>query len=126
MKEIVLNPGVDLQIDVTDLTSEMKRLSLLLFRYYEKKAELEREFDLAKFRVDEIKGQKYKEFKNGPIKISDAGVSAQIDSDPDVILALKDLSEARRQYSTWIGAVESMKAKKDLIIQLAADRRKEV
>lgn len=121
-----LNPGQDLSINTRDLTEEMKALSLLLFRYYEKKADLERDSDLAKFKLDEIRGQKYKEYKNGPTKLSDAGVDASIDSDPEVIAACKEVAEAKRQLSTWYGAVESMKAKKDLVIQLAADRRKEV
>lgn len=122
----ILNPSQDLQIDTRDLTEELKSLSLLLFRYYEKKADFERDVDLAKFTLKEIKGKKYKEYKYGPTKLSDAGVEAAIDSDPEVLVAQKALAEASHALNTWWGAVDSMKAKKDVLIQLAADRRKEV
>lgn len=121
-----LNPAKDLQINTRDLTQELTDLSVMLFRYYEKKADFERDLDMAKFALKETKGRKYKEFKNGPTKTSDAGVEAAIDSDQEVMLAQKAVADANHALNTWWGAVDSMKAKKDALIQLAADRRKEV
>lgn len=126
MSDIHLNPMEDLAIDARDLTSEFKKLSLLLFRYYEKKADIERELDLAKQALDEIRSIKYKEYKNGPTKLSEAGVEASIDSDPEVKIFHLKMLDAKRDYGTWVGAVESLKAKKDMIIQMGSDRRKEI
>lgn len=121
-----LNPSKDLAIDTRDLTAEFKKLSLLLFRYYEEKANAERERDMAKLRYKEAKAKKYKELKNSGMKISEANIEAEQDTDPDVIKAEEAFVEASHTFSTWVGAVDSMKAKKDMCIQLGSDRRKEV
>lgn len=121
-----LDPVKDLEIDTRDLTGEFKRLSLLLFRYYEKKAEVERLYDISKRTLEEVRALKYKFYKSGPTKLSEAGVDAEIDSDPEVKVAHLAMLDAKRDLTTWSGAVESMKAKKDMCIQLGSDRRKEV
>ena len=53
-------------------------------------------------------------------------MEAEIDTDPLVLKAFGALIQAEHDVSTWIGAVDSMKAKKDCLIQLGSDRRKEI
>lgn len=121
-----LNPLKDLEIDIHDPTSEFKKLSLLLFRYYEQKADIERERDILKLTVKEIRGKLYKDLKAGAAKLTEAGISAELDQHPEYLAAERKLIDANRDLVTASGAVDSLKAKKDMLIQLAADRRKEM
>jgi hypothetical protein len=50
-----LNPETDLEIDVNDLTAEFKKLSLMLFRYYQNKAKVEAQRDIAKAKLKETR-----------------------------------------------------------------------
>ncbi len=121
-----LNPEKDLDIDVKDLTSEFKKLSLLLFRYYEKKAEAEREYDKFKQTYEEIRARVYRELKVSGEKHTEKSLEAAIDANEDVLSIQNMMLDAKRDLGTWIGAVESMKAKQNMLIQLGSDRRKEL
>lgn len=122
-----LNPELDLEINVKDLTSEFKKLSLLLYRYYESKADAEREFDRAKATLEEIKAYVYTSLKSDPNKKhTEKSVEAEIEANEDVRRVHDLMLDTKRDLATWIGAVESMKAKKDMLIQLGADARKEL
>ena len=120
-----LNPEKDLDIDVKDLTAEFKKLSLLLFRYYEAKADSEREYDKVKQTHEEIRARVYRGLKSSGDKLTEKALEAAIDSNDDVLSIQTMMLDAKRTLATWYGAVESMKAKKDCLIQLGADRRAE-
>lgn len=120
-----LDPLKDLEVDVKDLTSEFKKLSLLLFRYYVEKADAEREYDRIKSTLKEIRASVYKQLKTSGEKHTEKSLEAEIDTNADVIKVQDLLLDAGRNLATWIGAVDSMKAKKDCLIQLGADRRAE-
>lgn len=122
-----INPDVDLSIDVTDLTTEFRRLPHVLFEYYKQKAAAERMRDIAKARVKEARASCRKRLKSdSSVKLTEAGMEAEIDTDPVVLKAQGQFIQAEHDASTWYGAVESMKAKKDSLIQLGSDRRKEI
>jgi hypothetical protein len=122
-----LNPEVDLSIDVTDLTSEFKKLSLTLFRYYQHKAKIESLRDIAKAKLKETKAITRKRIRlDSTVKHTESSMEAEIDTDPAVIDAQMRLIKAEHDATTWSGAVDSMKAKKDSLIQLGSDRRKEM
>jgi hypothetical protein len=122
-----IDPDVDLQVDVTDLTTEFRRLPHILFEYYKYKANAEKQRDIAKARLKETRAQSYKRLKaDVTTKRTEAGMEAEIDTDPAVLKAMGQLIQAEHDASTWQGAVESMKAKKDSLIQLGSDRRKEI
>lgn len=121
-----LNPLVDLEINTKDLTSEFRRLSLLLFRYYTAKADAEREYDRCKATYEEIKSHVYKALRTDQSKKhTEKSLEAEIETNEDVNNTLNLLLDSKRNLATLIGAVESMKAKKDMLIQLGADARKE-
>ncbi len=121
-----LNPDLDLDVDLHNLTTELKRLSLLLYRYYKHKAKLEAARDLAKAVLKETRAEVYKEIKSDTTtKYTENGIEAKQDTDPRVMEAQRKLIRAEHDAETWVGAVDSMKAKKDMLIQLSADSRKE-
>lgn len=121
-----LEPVKDLAIDVKDLTSEFKKLPLLLFRYYEMKADAERDHDKNKQVLKEIKAKISKEIRLSGVKHTEKSMEAEIDSHDDVIMISNLVADSGRNLATWIGGVESLKAKKDMLIQLGADARKEL
>ncbi len=122
-----LNPEVDLDIDMNNLTAEFKRLSLTLYRYYKYKAQVETKRDVAKAKLKEIRALSYKRIKGDiSVKHTEKSMEAEIDTDPVVLEAQSTLIRAEHDASTWGGAVDSMKAKKDCLIQLGSDRRKEI
>jgi hypothetical protein len=121
-----LNPEVDLEVNVNDLTSEFKKLSLLLYRYYNHKAKVEAQRDLAKAVLKETKAVVYKRFKGDTsVKHTEKSLEAEVDTDQQVMEATRKLLKAEHDATTWGGAVDSLKAKKDMLMQIGADRRKE-
>lgn len=120
-----LNPEVDLSIDIHNLTTEFRQLPGLLFRYYQYKAKIEAIRDNAKARLKEARAVVYKEIKISGTKHTEKSMEAEIDMNPDVLKAQMSFIKAEHDATTWGGAVDSMKAKKDMIIQLGADSRKE-
>ena len=120
-----LNPETDLSVDIHNLTSEFRYLPGLLFRYYQYKAKVESIRDIAKAKLKETKAVVYKTIRSGSTKHSEKSIEAEVDSHPDVVAAQIKLIKAEHDATTWEGAVDSMKAKKDMIIQLGADSRKE-
>jgi hypothetical protein len=122
-----LNPEVDLSIDVANLSSEFKSFSLVFYRYCQHKARVESQRDVAKTRLKEVKATTYKRIKSDPsVKHSEKSMEAEIDTDPLVMEAQMKFIRAEHDATTWCGAVDSMKAKKDCLIQLGSDRRKEI
>jgi hypothetical protein len=122
-----LNPEIDLAVNTEELTAEFKKLSLILYRYYVQKALAEREMDMAKGFVKEARASIYKVLKaDTTTKRSESHIEAEIDTNEMVIAAEKMYLARKYEFATWIGAVDSMKAKKDLLIQLGSDRRKEI
>jgi hypothetical protein len=121
-----LNPEVDLAVDIHNLTKELRDLSLTLFRYYQHKAKVESQRDISKAKYEEIQAITYKRIKSDTsVKYTEKAVEAEITIDPAVTEALMKFIRAEHDAKTWVGAVESMKAKKDMLIQLSADSRKE-
>jgi len=122
-----LNPEKDLEIDVTNLTSEFKSFPIVMFRYSQQRAKVEAQRDVAKAFLKETRAIVYKRVKSDvSAKHTQSSLEAEIDTDPVVIEAQKKLIRAEHDASTWAGAVESMRSKKDVLIQLGSDRRKEM
>jgi hypothetical protein len=121
-----INPEIDLEVDLHNLTQEFKKFSLLLYRYYEYKAKVESQRDLAKSKVKEVRANSYKRIKSDQsVKHTEKSLEAEIDTDPLVLDAQMRLIKAEHDATTWGGAVDSMKAKMNCLMQLGADRRKE-
>lgn len=121
-----LNPELDLDVNIHDLTQEFKQLSLKLYRYSCQRAKMDSIRDIAKAKHKEARAIAFKRAKSDTsVKHTEKSIEAELDLDSDVKKALIELIKAEHDASSWSGAVESMKAKKDMLIQLGSDRRKE-
>lgn len=120
-----LNFEKDNTIDVANLPKEFRNLPPLIYRYSEIKAEAEETYDLKKAEHDELRSKKYLEIRSREGKITEATLEATIDTDEEVKKALRDMLSAKRDLETLKGYLESLRAKKDMLIQLGADARKE-
>jgi hypothetical protein len=122
-----LNPDKDLEIDISNLTTEFKVFPVTMYRYSQYRAKIETQRDIAKARLKEVRATVYKKIKaDVSAKHTQSSIEAEIDTDPTVIDAQMKLIRAEHDATTWAGAVESMRAKKDVLIQLGSDRRKEI
>lgn len=120
-----LNFEKDNTIDVASLQKEFRNFPPTLYRYSEIKAEAEETYDIKKAEYEELRSEKYIAIKSKEGKVTEANLSAMIEVDPDVKKALREMLAAKRDLETIKGYVESLRAKKDMLIQLGADSRKE-
>lgn len=122
-----LNPEKDIEINVARLDEEFTRLPLLLFRYSEARAESGEQADLAEARYKEARSKCYVEIvRNADKKPSDKAIEAEIDTNPEVLELKREYYKVKRDFETIKGFVESLRAKKDMLIQCGSDRRKEL
>lgn len=124
-KEFQLDVDRDNTIDVSDIQSEFRMYPVLLFRWSEEKSDAELAHDVARAQYEEIRSTKYLTFKRTPDKITEAAMEAMLNTDKEVIEAREKLLGAKRDAETLKNYVESLRAKKDMLIQLGADLRKE-
>lgn len=121
-----LNPDTDLTINTADLTSEFKDFPIVMYRYMQMRAKMEARRDIAKATLKEKKALAYKRIKmDVSIKHTEKSMEAEIDTHLEVVEANLKLIQTEHDASTWGGAVESMRAKMNSLIQLGADSRKE-
>jgi len=121
-----LNPEKDLSVNVSDLNYEFRNFSIVFYRYCSLKADVEKKRDIAKARLKEAKAVTYKRIKSDPsVKHTEKSLEAEIDTDAYVLDAQMRLIEVEHEAATWAGAVDSMRAKKDMLMQIGADARKD-
>jgi hypothetical protein len=122
-----LNPEIDLAIDVANLSAEFRNFPTTMYRYSLHRAKVEAQRDMAKARLKEVRATVYKRVKSDTsAKHTQSSLEAEVDTDPTVIEAQTKFIRAEHDATTWAGAMESMRAKKDVLIQLGSDRRKEI
>ena len=115
----------DNTIDVTNLSEELRVLPSIMFGYREILAKAEEESAIKKAEYEELCAAKYLEIRAKEGKITESTLEAMIEVDLEVKAAKRAMLEAQRDYKTLDGYMESMRAKKDSLIQLSADQRKE-
>jgi hypothetical protein len=121
-----LNPELDLEIDINDLTQEFKRFPLLMYRYSVERAKIEAQRDILKAKLKETRAMAFRRIKSDTtVKHTEKSLEAEIDLDPLAKDALIKFIQAEHNAATWAGAVDSMKGKLNCLIQLGADSRKE-
>lgn len=124
--EIILNPETDLDIDVTRLESEFRHFPAVFYRYYKQKAKISLQRDTAKARLKEVRALAYKTIKaDTSVKHTEKSIEAEVEINSAVLEAQKKLLRTEHDAATWEGAVDSMAAKKDMLMQLGAHSRKE-
>ena len=120
-----LDPEIDNTIDTSDLSTEFKNLPPTMYGYRVELASAEHGYDLAKATYEELRSAKYLEIRSREGKVTEATVEATLDIDPEIKAAKRKMLEAKRDMETVDGFMESLRAKKDMLIQLGADARKE-
>ena len=122
-----LNPENDLKVNVADLSNEFRHFASVLYKYSCQRADVEKKRDIAKAKLKEVRAQARKRIKaDTSVKHTENSIEAEIDTDPVVLQAQYAFIDAEHESATVGGAVESMRAKKDCLIQLGSDRRKEM
>ena len=116
----------DNKIDPDFLTEEFQMIPLILNHYGKIKAEAQYEFEMAKSQADFLENQKYVELKlDKELKFTEQQAKSAAKVEPAVQEAIKAMHDRKRELGVIISYTESLKAKKDMLIQLGADARKE-
>ncbi len=123
--EDTLNLSVDNKIDTSNLEQEFRVFPSTLYAYCEVKSSAQEIHDRLKSKLEEMEATVYIEIKSSPEKATEAHVAAKILLDPRVKGLRDEVMSANRDLETAKNYVESLRAKKDMLIQLGADARKE-
>ena len=115
----------DNKIDVAFLTEEMINFPSTIYSWLEEKATAESRYDYASSLYEQVRSETYLAIKASGEKITEANVEARIATNEKVREAELNMFKAKRDLETLKNYVESLRAKKDMIIQISADRRKE-
>lgn len=115
----------DISIRVEDLQEEFKVFPSLMFAYSEAKADAEEAFEDAKAAFKEAQSALYVQLKSSGEKMTEKHLEALIETS-DVIRPLqKKMLKLKRDFETLKNFCDALRAKKDMLIQLGADARKE-
>lgn len=116
----------DNHIDSTRLSEEFRWLSVILFHYGQMKVEVQYNADLAEARYKEKQDMVYLKFKSDPqVKYTERQAEAGSKIDPEVIKLKNEYLDLKKEVGGFIYYLESLRFKKDMLIQLGADARKE-
>lgn len=116
----------DNSIDVTNLDEEFRVLPSVYFGYRELSANASDTYETLKAEYKELRSAKYLEFRSREGKITESTLEAMLDTDAAVKDAHRAMLGAKRDYETIEGYVDSMEFKKDCLISLGANARKEL
>ena len=119
------NSDFDNRIDVANIREELTNFPPTLYSWLEEKSNQEAIYETSKALYEQVRAQVYIEVKSGGEKITESGVEAKIETDPRVISSRDRMFKARRDFETLKNYTESLRAKKDMLVQISADLRKE-
>lgn len=120
-----INLENDNQIDTSNLQVEFREFPSTLFAWGEAGADAALDYELSNSVYEETRASLYLKIKSSGDKVTEKHLEALIDTDPSVKEALLKSFAAKRDLDTMKNYVESLRAKKDMLIQLGADARKE-
>lgn len=111
----------DLKFDVSTLDEQMIRHPGLYAWYATKQAASERAAIMAKVRLDQAKAAARKEARSETFgqKVTLEAINDEIMFDAQVISAFENHASAKSELEFYKGACESLRAKKDLMINAA-------
>lgn len=120
-----LDPELDVEIDPGNLSKEFRFFSPLYYRYTMELAYVEQKVSDAKAALKDFRSKAYIRLKTDGQKRSEGFIEALVEQDELVKAQLKELSSLEYELRTFEGYVQALKFKKDFLIQLGADARKE-
>lgn len=115
----------DIEIRVEDLQEEFRVFPSKLFAYSEAKADAERVYEDAKASYKESQAAMYVQLKKSGEKLTEKHLEALIETSEIVKPMQEKMLQAKRDFETLKNYCEALRAKKDMLIQLGADSRKE-
>jgi hypothetical protein len=121
-----LNFEKDNEIDVTDLSTEFRVLPSIFYGYSEIEAKADEDYSLRKAEYEELRAAKYLAIKSKEGKITETAIDAMLDIDLQIQASKRVMFDAKRDLKTLSGYVESIRFKKDCLISLGANQRKEM
>ena len=126
MDDFKLDIDINHRIDSANLPFEFRWMPVILFHYGKAKASAQYECDMAEARFKEAQESKYFYYKSDKdLKYTDKQAEAAAKSDPQVIELKNAYFAIKKDVGTLVAYLESLRAKKDMLIQLGADARKE-
>ena len=121
-----LDPNVDLDINIHELEEEFRTLPRLLFQYSKEYSEAEKEASIKKQQIQEVKSVIIQEIlAQEEKKPTDKVMESKVHLHPTFKRAVQEHSIAESEARTLKGACQGLAAKKDMLIQLGANARKE-
>jgi hypothetical protein len=124
--DIVLDPNVDVAVDVDDINNELARISALLYRYGILLNEASKASSLLEAKLKATKGDRLLEIKRDPsLKTTEATAEAMVNVTPRVIEALELYQEKKREAGDLDSILSALRAKKDTLITLSYNLRSE-
>lgn len=121
----IIQFNTDVETDITDLQREFRIYPSRLFAYNEVKASGEAVYDRARAQYDEAQADAYVRIKGGEVKVTEKHAEALVLLDAKVKAAFNHMLDMKREFETFKNYVESMRAKKDMLVQLGADSRRD-
>ena len=112
-------------IDVSNIREELRDFPSTLYSYLENKSDLEASYESSKANYEMVRSQVYIEVKSTTEKVTEAAAEARINTDPRVLSAQDRMFKLKRDFETLKNYTESLRAKKDMLVQISADLRKE-
>lgn len=118
------------RIDPLLIEDEYKRVSSDMAYWSHRCAELHKTYQLAKLRRDQARGESYRHWRRALVKrygkATAKDIEAEQDNDLDVLEAEASVIEGEYNRDRAKGVLESIRAKRDMLISLGAHRRVEM
>ena len=126
MDDIIFDITENHKTKIAYLSDEFRNIPVYLFHYGEAKVRAQYALDLAKAQYERLVDEKYCQLKaDTVVKHTDPQAKAASKLDPQVIVAQNEMFSIKKDVGILIAYLESLRAKKDMLIQLGADARKE-
>lgn len=126
MDDFKFDINLNHKIDTANLSYEFRWMPVILFHYGQSKAEAQYQCDLAQARYKEMEDRLYCQFKSDKDnKCTDKQAEALAKSDSQVVALKNTYFSIKKDVGTLVAYLECLRAKKDMLIQLGADARKE-
>lgn len=124
----VLDDQVDpvdyLRVTVSDITEMMSEMPTLLFSWLEKASDAAEVAAFKAIAVKEAKASAYASLKNSGEKLTEKHLEVLVELDPAVVAAKAEEVKTTRDAATFKNFAEALRTKRDMLVQLDADLRK--
>lgn len=125
MSDIVLDPEVDLLVDVHNTSADFARLPLLSYRYGLQYEAAKRTASMLEAEIKEVQGAEYLRIKSEGEKVTEAHMTALLQVSKKVKEAKTASFKAEEDAGTLLNILKSLDKKKDALVAISANNRSE-